>query len=52
MRRRDALRTVVGSAVCVSLVLVLSSAADIPGWALGGVVVATLLLSIPLGVRR
>jgi hypothetical protein len=46
------LRTLVGSAACVGLVLLLSSAADVPGRVLGAVVVATLLLTIPLGVRR
>jgi hypothetical protein len=47
-----ALRTLIGAAVCVGLVLLLSSAADVPGWVLGAVVLATLLLTIPLGVRR
>jgi len=44
-------RALVGLAVCAGLVVALS-ATDLPGWVLGAVVAATLVLAIPLGVKR
>ena len=44
-------RTLVGLAICVGLVVALSATA-IPGWFLGAVAVAALLLTISLSVQR
>lgn len=39
-------------AVFVGLVLALSATTTVPGWVLGGVGAATLVLAIPLTVQR
>lgn len=39
-------------AVCVGLVLALSASAAVPGWVLGAVGAAALVLVIPLSARR
>ena len=44
-------RVVVWLAVCVGLILALS-ATDLPGWVIGSVVAAALVLAIPISVKR
>jgi hypothetical protein len=44
-------RTLIWLAVCVGLVLALS-ATGIPGWVLGAVAAAALVLAIPVSVSR